>query len=119
MDNKIVHSLGQLKDFVRIHDLQDNHSNIHFNASITIITATSKIEKQDMEVMVNFNVFDKTGQLSLLGHNLNPDDYPTIFYPDYGTFTHVDNSYLMIEDTHTRNEKIGKYVVEIYPLSEY
>lgn len=116
MDQKIVHSLGQLKDFVGVHELQDSHSNIIFDALLTITTATSKIKKEEVEVMVSFNVFDKTGQMSILKHRLDPYSYPTVFYPDYSTFTHVDNSYLKIEDTHTRNEKIGKFIVEIYPI---
>lgn len=116
MDKKIIHSLGQLKDFVEVHELQDSHSNIIFNALVTITTATSKVKKEEMEVMVNFNVFDKTGQLTILKHKLDPHSYPTQFYPDYSTFTHVDETYLKIEDTHTRNEKIGKYSVVIFPI---
>ncbi|PZU84234.1 MAG: hypothetical protein DI529_11470 [Chryseobacterium sp.] len=116
MNEKTIKSHGQLKEFVKLHELQNNHSNIHFNALVSIKTVNSEIIKQKMAVRVNFNVFDKSGQIFLDEHNLEPEFYPTIFYPDYSFMQHIDNNYLQINDIHTRNKLIGEFVVKIYPL---
>lgn len=46
MKDQILESFSQLKNFIETHDLQDNRSNIHFNALITIETATSEVNKK-------------------------------------------------------------------------
>lgn len=118
MKDYILESFTELKEFIRIHDLQNDRSYINFNALVSIETETRDISKQKMTVRVSFNVSPRAGELTLGDHNLSPYEFPEQFYPDYAKFNHMNESYLKIEGTHNHNPEIGKYVVEIYPLGQ-
>lgn len=118
MEERIVESLGQLKDFIAFHKLKSRSTLIHFHAKVLITTAGVIEQGEEITIMVSFNVFGKTGELSFHDYDLDPNYYPTIFYPDYDDFLHVDKEFLRINGFHSRNAKIGKYIIEIYPLGK-
>lgn len=106
----------ELRDFVHTHDLQDRHSNCHIKAIVTITTSLNKITNEEMEVMINLDGYNSTGEVTLLDHDLDHDLYPTVFKANYAQLNHVNSEYLEITDTHMKNPKIGKYTVKIIPL---
>lgn len=112
-----MESLGSLRDFVSYFDLMDNHSNIFFNAMIEIETSKRQV-KVDSEIMISYDDFPSAGKLTILDkeNNLNPYEYPTIFYVEYQEFEFINNKFLRITGNHTKNHDIGKYEVLIYPL---
>lgn len=115
MNNQTENSLRELKDFIEKHNLRDNYSNVHFRALADIEAQEKQIYKEELKVLVNEQVYNRAAELMFTQHNLDHKFYPLQFFPDFQTFTHVNNSYLKIEGTHTHNPKIGKYVVKIFP----
>lgn len=69
-----------------------------------------------MEIMIDFQGFNSRGRILFLKHNLEPTDYPTDFDALYQQMEFKENIYLQIEGEHTKNKKIGKYVVTITPI---
>ncbi|KNB62254.1 hypothetical protein [Chryseobacterium sp. Hurlbut01] len=116
MSENAIKSQSELYDFVEFHDLQNRHSQINFYAYVNIITAESEIKKEEMEVMIYKDVYNRRGKVTLIGNELNPYEFPEEFYPDYQSMKHVNNQYLEIIGNHEQNKKIGNYNVEIYPI---
>lgn len=115
MDQRIIDSLRELNDFIQKHDLKDNYSSVHFSALIDLETSQQHAYKVEVEIRVFTGIYNRTAELTFTKHNLDFEYYPTQFFPDFQTFTHVNNSYLQIEGIHTNNQKIGKYLVKIFP----
>lgn len=115
MNPETEQSFSQLKSFISYFKLQKN-SLIVFKAKSVITTANIVEQEEDVEILVTFDTYGKAGELSFTKYDLDPLYYPTIFSPTYDVFTFVDNKFLRIEGTHTRNPDIGKYVIEIYPF---
>lgn len=115
MNIKIQKSFSQLKSFISYFSLQKD-SLIVFKATSIITTVNVLKQEEDVEILVRFDTYGKAGELSFTKYDLDPLFYPTIFSPSYDVFTFVDNEFLRIEGSHTRNTNIGKYVIEIYPL---
>jgi hypothetical protein len=118
MEKRIIESLAQLKNFISIHKLKNRNSLIHFHAKAFISTAQVTKQEEEIAVRVSFNIFGKAGELSFHDDDLDPNFYPTIFYPDYDDFLHIGEEFLEIKGFHSRNASIGKYIIEIYPLGK-
>lgn len=117
MNKQTENSLRELKDFIEKHNLRDNYSNVLFQATVDIEAFERQIYREEIEILVNEQVYGKASELVFTKHNLNYEFYPLQFFPDFQTFTHVNTAYLKIEGTHTHRPKIGKYVVRIFPLN--
>lgn len=115
MKTKKEESFENLQDFIYRHKLRDKNSNVIFNANVSIRTE-SNFEKRKMPIIVDFNVYNKLAKITIEDYDLNAYLFPITFFPDSDKITHVDNLYLKIEGTHTKNADIGKYCIEIYPL---
>lgn len=118
MEERIINSLGQLKDFISDHELKSRSSLIHFYARVFITTAEVTRQEEEITIMVSFNIYGKAGELSFHDYDLDPKYYPTRFYPDYDDFLHEDKEVLKINGFHSRNSSIGKYIIEIHPLGK-
>ena len=114
MDDKKLFSHSQLKKFINDHKLQNNRSLIYFKAVVDIQTEMQKLEDVEAEVMVNFDVYGHSAKVNL-SCDLDPNLYPGNFYPTYDDMQHVDEEFLRITGEHTRNSKVGKYIIDIYP----
>ena len=118
MNNNKQKSFEELNKFIDENELQNDNSITHFHAYVSIKTSTLELNKEKMTVRVRYDVSPGIAELSLHDHNLNPKEYPEIFYPDYAIFKYIDNMFLDIEDTHNHNLKIGKYIIKIFPLGQ-
>jgi len=115
MEPKYI-NLNELKGFVEYHKLTNRNSITQFSALVTIQTAKNKITKQAMNVGVTFDGYENYGTVSLLESDIDPYSYPTVFLALRQKMEHIENDYLKITDTHTKNLNIGKYEVKILPL---
>jgi hypothetical protein len=118
MEERVIESLGHLKDFISVHKLQSRSSLNHFYARVFITTDKVTEQEEEITIMVSFNVFGKAGELTFHNHDLDPKYYPTIFYPNYDDFLHEDKEILKINGFHSGNPLIGKYIIEIHPLGK-
>lgn len=116
MEQKYI-NLGELKEFVKNHNLSDMYSVIQFKALVTILTVQNKLINLEMNVNITFDGYENYGTVSLFESNIDPYLYPTVFYAQWQKMEYVNNEYLRITDTHTKNPSIGKYEVKIIPLS--
>lgn len=107
----------ELRDFVELHNLRNRTPIIHFNALVTIKTAKNHITNQRIEVIITFNNFDSYGEVKFLTGDLDPYLYPTDFNAKWQKMKHKTD-HLIISDTHTKNNDIGKYEVKITPLEK-
>lgn len=115
MSPEILKSLRELNKFIEKHKLRDKDSNVHFYALIDVEAYEEQTYRQEVEIWVHHQVYNRTAELTFTQHNLDFNYYPTQFFPDFQTFTHVNNSYLEIKGFHSKNPKIGKFVVKIFP----
>lgn len=109
-----MNNIGVLQKFIEAHDLRNSHSQVIFNALVSIETENRKLESVPMEIHITFAGYD-SGIVTMLGHNLNANFFPTDFIAKYQNFTH-DNQCLSIDGIHKQNPEIGKYNVKILPL---
>jgi len=114
--NERLNNSGELNDFVHAHNLMNRKSVVNFTAIVSIVTAKNKIENKEIEILISFDNFDSYGQVTFLSGNLDPNLFPTVFDGKWQNMKHVDNVYLKISDTHTKNSNIGKYEVKIVPI---
>lgn len=110
MDN-----IGVLQKFIEAHDLRNSHSQAIFNALVSIETENRKLKSVPMEIHITLTGYD-SGIVTMLGHNLNNNFFPTDFRAKYQNFTH-DNQCLLIDGIHKQNLEIGKYNVKIQALN--
>lgn len=110
---RVHDNLNELRNFVSYHKLMNSHSIIQFIAKVTIITAQNKIENEEMKVSITY---DEYGKVTILESHINPYLYPTVFDPRWQRIENVEDVFLRISDTHTKNPVIGKYEVKIVPL---
>lgn len=108
-------SAKNLKSFAAKQNTTSNNSVITFDAKVLIKTALVSNQIEDIEIMISFVNSDRLGKLEFFKSDLDPYFYPTQFYPDYDSFSIIDN-FLRIEGTHTKNINIGDYEVDIIPL---
>lgn len=115
MEAKYI-NLGALKEFVEHHKLTNRKSITQFSALVTIQTAKNKITKQEMNVGVTFDGYENYGTVTLLESDIDPYLYPTVFLAQWQKMEHIENEFLKVTDTHTKNPNIGKYEIRIFPL---
>lgn len=114
MNENSIKSYKNLKDFISHFDLMDRHSNIAFQANVTIKTSKRTLETNSL-VRVSFNEYNSPGKLSITETEIDPYKFPEIFDLEWQMFDFVKNEYLKITGEHTKNAEIGKYSVIIYP----
>lgn len=115
MEAKYI-NLSALKEFVEHHKLTNRKSITQFSALVSIQTAKNKITKQEMNLGVTFDGYENYGTVTLLESDIDPYLYPTVFLAQWQKMEHIENEFLKITDTHTKNPDIGKYEVRILPL---
>jgi len=108
-----IQNLTQLQKFVHAFNLIDNHGNIIFYARVSIETATNRLDNIKANIRIELDGYQP--QIALLEDSIDPNLYPTVFYPKWQKIEFKDDVYLLITDTHTRNVRIGKYWVKIVP----
>jgi hypothetical protein len=63
-------------------------------------------------------IYNSLGQLTLMESDIGPLLYPTVFEANWQTMQHIGNEYLLITDTHKKNNLIGTYSIKVIPLEK-
>ena len=116
MPHNPITSQAELYEFVEFHELQNRHSNINFYAYVSISTAESEIQNEEMEVWIFKDVYNRRGKVTISGNDLDPYEFPEEFFPDFQLMEHIEKKFLQIDGNHQLNSRIGKYTVKIYPI---
>ncbi len=108
----------ELQRFIELHNLRNKFGIIHFYAWVSIKTEQNSIPSTKMEVIINCKGLICAGTVALVGHDLNPNLFPTLFNSADTIMKMRDYINLEITGTHSRIEEIGKYFVNIIPLAK-